>query len=79
MCEPIVRPLDGSDHVSKALPINLAKKHDARLPLVDVLLHGVETAALKRFAESERLIKTAAAESVYLRDQQSVFSSLPGR
>ena len=90
MFKTIVCPLDGSDHASKALAlaIDLAKKYDARLLLVHVLLRGVEATALKRFAEIEGLTKTAAAEIhrvmgvdsrveiAHLRDQQSVSSGV---
>ena len=90
MFKTIVCPLDGSDHANKALglAIDLAKKYDARLLLVHVLLRGVESAALKRFAEIEGLTRTAAAELhhamgvdsraeiAHLRDQQSISSGV---
>jgi nucleotide-binding universal stress UspA family protein len=90
MFKVIVCPLDGSDHSDKALSlaIDLAKKYDARLLLVHVLLRGVETAALKRFAEIEGLTRSAAAEInhamgvdsraeiAHLRDRQSISSAV---
>lgn len=90
MFKNIVCPLDGSDHANKALTlaIDLAKKYDARLLLVHVLLRGVESTALKRFAEIEGLTKTASseihhamgvdsrAEIAHLRNQQGISTSV---
>jgi nucleotide-binding universal stress UspA family protein len=60
----ILCPTDGSEHANKALrlAVDLAKKYDARLVLVHVLLRNVDTRELKRFAETEGLTKTVAGE-----------------
>lgn len=64
MFKNILCPIDGSDHANKALTlaVDLAKKYDARLHLLHVLLRNVEEPALKRFAEIEGLTKTVASE-----------------
>jgi len=86
----ILCAIDGSDHANKALTlaVDLAKKYDARLHLLHVLLRNVDEPALKRFAEIEGLTKTVAseidrlmgvdsrAEIVRLRDLQAVSTSV---
>jgi nucleotide-binding universal stress UspA family protein len=64
MFKNILCPIDGSDHANKALTlaVDLAKKYDARLHLLHVLLRNVDEPALKRFAEIEGLTKTVASE-----------------
>lgn len=90
MFKNIICPLDGSDHANKALTlaIDLAKKYDARLHLVHVLLRNVETPALERFAEIEGLTKTvrpemhrlmgvdSRAEIAHLRDRKAISSGV---
>lgn len=60
----ILCAIDGSDHADKALSIavDLAKKYDARLLLLHVLLRNVDTTELKRFAEIEGLTRSVAPE-----------------
>jgi nucleotide-binding universal stress UspA family protein len=86
MFKNILCPLDGSEHANKALTlaVDLAKKYDARLHLLHVLLRNVDEPALKRFAEIEGLTKTVTseihrlmgvdsrAEIVRLRDLQTI-------
>lgn len=86
MFKNILCPIDGSDHANKALTlaVDLARKYDARLHLLHVLLRNVDEPVLKRFAEIEGLTKTVAsevnrlmgvdsrAEIVRLRDLQTV-------
>jgi nucleotide-binding universal stress UspA family protein len=64
MFKNILCPIDGSDHANKALTlaVDLARKYDARLHLMHVLLRNVDEPALKRFAEIEGLSKTVATE-----------------
>ena len=64
MFKNILCPTDGSDHANKALSlaVDLARKFDARLLLVHVLLRSVDARELKRFAEIEGLTKTVASE-----------------
>jgi len=64
MFKTILCPIDGSDHANKALAISIdmAKKYEARLLLLHVLLRNVDTAELKRFAEVEGLTKSVASE-----------------
>lgn len=64
MFKSILCPIDGSEHANKALSlaVDLAKKYDARLLLLHVLLRNVDTRELRRFAENEGLTKTVASE-----------------
>lgn len=64
MFKTILCPIDGSDHANKALTISidLAKKYDARLRLLHVLLRNVDARELKRFAEIEGLTRPVASE-----------------
>jgi nucleotide-binding universal stress UspA family protein len=60
----ILCAIDGSDHANKALTIavDLAKKYDARLLLLHVLLRNVDAPELKRFAEIEGLTRSVTPE-----------------
>jgi nucleotide-binding universal stress UspA family protein len=73
MFKNILCPTDGSEHANKALSlaVDLAKKDDARLLLVHVLLRHVDTRELRRFAETEGLTKTVAGEIRRLMDVDS--------
>ena len=64
MFKNILCPIDGSDHANKALTmaVDMAKKYDARLLLLHVLLRNVDAPELKRFAEIEGLSRTVASE-----------------
>ena len=64
MFKNILCPIDGSGHANKALSlaVDLAKKYDARLLLLHVLLRNVDARELRRFAENEGLTKTVASE-----------------
>ena len=64
MFKNILCPTDGSDHANKAfsLAVDLARKYDARLLLLHILLRNVDTRELRRFAEIEGLTKTVASE-----------------
>lgn len=64
MFNNILCAIDGSDHADKALSlaIDLARKYDARLLLLHVLLRNVDAPELRRFAEIEGLTKTVTPE-----------------
>jgi len=64
MFKSILCPIDGSDHANKALTIavDLAKKYEARLVLVHVLLRNANSSELKRFAEIEGLTRKVGPE-----------------
>lgn len=64
MFKSILCPIDGSDHANKALAIavDLAKKYEARLVLVHVLLRNANSSELKRFAEIEGLTRKVGPE-----------------
>jgi len=64
MFKCILCPIDGSDHANKALTIaiDLARRYEARLMILHVLLRSVDPPELKRFAEIEGLSKTVASE-----------------
>lgn len=64
MFKNILCPIDGSDHANKALTIaiDLARRYEARLLILHVLLSNVDPPELKRFAEIEGLTKTVASE-----------------
>ena len=65
MFKSILCPNDGSGHAEKALDlaVDMAKRYDAKLMLVHVLLRQVDGEELKRFAEIEGLAKTVAPEA----------------
>ncbi len=73
MFKNILCPTDGSEHANKALrlAVDLARKYDARLLLVHILLRNVDTRELRRFAETEGLSKTVAGEISRLMDVDS--------
>ncbi len=57
MFQKILCPIDGSDHATKALDIaiDMAKKYDAELLILNVLHHQENIEALQHFAEVEGL------------------------
>ena len=73
MFKNILCAVDGPDHANKALglAIDLAKKYDARLLLLHVLLRNVDAPELRRFAEIEGLTKTVEPEINRLRGVDS--------
>lgn len=69
MFKKILCPLDGSSHADQALAlaVDVAKKYDASLVLVHVLLRNVNSSELQRFAEVEGLAKNVKPEITRLR------------
>lgn len=86
MFKCILCPIDGSDHARKALAlaIDLAKKYDASLRILHVLLRNADAGELERFAEIEGLTRSVSpeisrlqgvdsrTEIMHLREHQSV-------
>lgn len=69
MFKKILCAIDGSDHAGKALElaVDLARKYDAQLLLLHILLRNVDAPELQRFAEIEGLTKTVTPEVDRLR------------
>lgn len=69
MFKKILCPLDGSTHADQALAlaIDMAKKYEASLVLLHVLLRNVDSSGLRRFAEVEGLARHVEPEMSRLR------------